>query len=100
MAINWGDLPEAPESDTAAQRHARALKGHPCLRCPKPASAAYVVQTEAGPRWVDLCKSDSAALVTWLNRQIVVVELPTPASPNPEPPASPLLALAEFLSAR
>ena len=100
MAINWGDLPEAPESDTAAQRHARALEGHPCLRCPKKATTAYVIQTGSGPRWLDLCKADSVALVAWLHREIVVVELPTPSNPNPEPPASPMDALAEFLSTR
>lgn len=100
MTITWSALPEAPHNDTAAQRHARALEGHPCLRCPKTATNAYVIQTEAGPRWLDLCQADSDALVRWLNREIVVVELPTPANPHPEQPASPMDALAEFLSTR
>jgi hypothetical protein len=100
VAVNWGDLPPAPPDDTADQRDARAAEGHPCLRCPKAATAAYVVQTDAGPRWLDLCAADSDALVRWLNRQIVVTELPTPANPDPEPPASPMVALAEFLSTR
>lgn len=93
------DLPLAPENDTAEQRDARAAEGHPCLRCPQAATTAYVLQTEGGPRWIDLCTTDSDALVHWLHREIVVVELPTPANPDPEPPASPMVALAEFLSA-
>ncbi|KAB8186913.1 hypothetical protein FH608_046335 [Nonomuraea phyllanthi] len=100
MAINWSDLPPAPANDTADQRATRAAEGHPCLRCPKTATTAYVVQTEAGPRWIDLCKTDSDALVAWLHREIVVVELPTLANPSPEAPSSPMDALAEFLSTR
>ncbi|MFG1683539.1 hypothetical protein ACGFNP_25445 [Nonomuraea sp. NPDC049269] len=100
MAINWGDLPSAPENDTAEQRDARMAEGRPCLRCPKKATTAYVIQTRSGPRWIDLCKADSDAMVRWLHREIVVVELPTSANPEPQPPASPMDALAEFLSTR
>ena len=97
------DLPAAlawPDDVTPELIATRVAQGHPCVRCPKTATNAYVVHTDDGGRWIDLCPADSDAFIHWADRQIVVIELPTPANPNPGPPASPLVALAEFLSTR
>lgn len=97
------DLPAAPARPDEVNPDliaARVAEGHTCVRCPRPATNAYVVHTEDGGRWIDLCPCDSGAFVRWADRQIVVTELPMPGRPVPQAPPSPLLALAEFLSSR
>jgi hypothetical protein len=97
------DLPAAlarPDDVTPELIATRVAEGRTCVRCLKTATNAYVVHTDDGGRWIDLCSADSDAFIRWAQREIVVIELPTPANPNPEPPASPLVALVDFLSTR
>lgn len=52
-------LPRAPsvgQGPAIAQR--RRCAGHVCLYCGGPATVAYIVATDAGPRWLDLCAAD------------------------------------------
>lgn len=49
-------LPAAPAEATAAQMdHRRTDEVHACVRCGTRARQAFVADTTAGPRWLDLC---------------------------------------------
>lgn len=50
-------LPEAPahEPGTGDIDHRIKDEVHACLRCSKRARVAYVLNTELGKRWLDLC---------------------------------------------
>lgn len=37
--------------------YARRVRAEfPCIRCPRTAEVALIVHTDAGPRWIDLCR--------------------------------------------
>lgn len=56
-------LPAAPEGATAAQVDSRRLdEVHDCLRCGMRARQAFVADTTAGPRWLDLCDECAQAV--------------------------------------
>jgi hypothetical protein len=48
-------LPAAPPSAWRGIDERRKDEVHECLRCPSSARTAYVCDTTAGPRWLDLC---------------------------------------------
>jgi hypothetical protein len=50
-------LDKAPGNATARDLDIRAASGTRCLRCGTVATQAFVVDTELGPRWLDLCAS-------------------------------------------
>jgi len=63
-------LPEAPAGAGAAQiEHRRRDEVHPCLRCGKRAGAAFVADTELGPRWLDLCPGCEGWLRSAIERE-------------------------------
>jgi hypothetical protein len=69
-------LEPAPETDRdAAIEHRRLHETHPCAHCGKPATVAFIVGTENGIRWLDLCAPHGEAvqkiLLAWNDEQEV-----------------------------
>ena len=53
----------APTTDQGVWIERRAASGlHECLRCGILAQVAFIADTKAGPRWLDLC-SEHAAMI-------------------------------------
>jgi len=56
-------LPAAPDPCSAKQMdHRRIDEVHVCLGCGERAQCVYVASTDAGPRWLDLCRKCAAPL--------------------------------------
>lgn len=67
LRIN-GQILEAAPADASGRAidTRREDEAHACLICGGRAQAAYIADTDAGPRWLDLCMPDS-----WRVRQIL-----------------------------
>ncbi|MFD5245017.1 hypothetical protein ACFWIW_10760 [Amycolatopsis sp. NPDC058340] len=55
ITVNPTLLPSAADAVEEAAVNERAQENHSCARCAKPATAAQVIGTDAGSRWLDFC---------------------------------------------
>ncbi|UPZ27592.1 hypothetical protein MUK60_07070 [Streptomyces sp. LRE541] len=72
LVVKPADLPPAPvvrTRDEALARITPAANPQPCVMCGAPAWLTRTVATEAGHRWLDLCRPHRLAVSDWRRTQ-------------------------------
>jgi hypothetical protein len=68
LGVQPVDLPPAPDVPTRGEKLARitpVTDPQPCVVCGAPAWLTRTVATEAGRRWLDLCRPHRLAVSSW-----------------------------------